>query len=49
LGEIVFRLRSLGLILHCAERGEKQADQNRNDRDHDEQFDQREGAIPPPL
>jgi hypothetical protein len=36
LGKIVFRLRLSGLVLDCFERGKKQADQNRNDRDDDQ-------------
>ena len=42
LGEIVFCLRLSGLVLNCFESGEEQANQNRNDRDHDQQLDERE-------
>jgi hypothetical protein len=38
-------LCSLSLILYCAKSGKKQADQDRNDRDHDKQFDESEGAL----
>ena len=35
LGEIVFCLCLSGLVLNCFERGEEQADQDRDDRDDD--------------
>ena len=44
LSEIIFGLRSLGLILHGAKSGEEQTDQDRNDRNDDEQLDERKGA-----
>ena|SRR6266496_4256261 len=44
LGEIVFRLGSSRLVLDGLKRGEKKADQNRDDRDDDEQLDQSEGV-----
>jgi hypothetical protein len=40
LGEIIFRLCSFGLILHCAKSGEEQTNQDRNDRNHYEQLDE---------
>jgi len=44
LGEIVFCLRLPGLVLNCAESGEEQTDQNRNDRDDDQQLDESKGV-----
>jgi hypothetical protein len=32
------------LVLHCAESGEEQADQNRDDCDNDEQLNEGEGV-----
>jgi hypothetical protein len=45
LGEIVFRLRSFRLILHGTKSREEETDQDRNYRNHDEQFDEREGGC----
>jgi hypothetical protein len=44
LGEIVFCLCAPGLVLDCFERGEEQANQNRNDCDDNEEFNEGEGA-----
>ena len=44
LGEIVFCLGAPGLVLDCFERGEKQANQNRDDCDDDQQLNEGEGA-----
>ncbi len=45
LGEIVFCLRAFRLVLHSAEGGKEQTDQNGNDRNHYEQFDKSEGIL----
>ena len=45
LGQIVLGLGFFGLVLDAAEGRESQADQNRNDRDDNEQFDERESAA----
>src|SRR5262249_10403641 len=44
LGEIVLRLRLSCLILNRAKSGEEQTDQDRNDRNHNEQFDEGKGG-----
>jgi len=45
--EVVGALHSGGGFTHLLDGGEQQADQDGDDGDHDEQFDQREGALPP--
>jgi hypothetical protein len=42
LGEIVLRLGASRLVLNRLECGEKQADQDRYDRDYNEEFNERE-------
>ena len=43
LGEIVFRLGSVCLVLHGTKSGEEQTDQDRNDCNDDQQLDECEG------
>jgi len=45
LGEIVFRLSAPGLVLDCLERGEEQANKDRNDPNNDEELNEGERAV----
>src|SRR5687768_14051074 len=47
LPNIVDTRRAPRSLLAAAQRGQKQTRQNRNDRDHHEQLDQREAAVAP--
>jgi len=40
--ELVAALHAVGRLADLLNRGQKQADQDRNDRDYDQQLDQRE-------
>jgi hypothetical protein len=42
LSEIVLCLSAPGLVLNCFESGEKQANQNRDDRDDNQKLNERE-------
>jgi hypothetical protein len=42
LDEIIFRLCFSRLSLNCFERGEEEADQNRDDRDDNQELNERE-------